>query len=200
MNERKLRISVFFIAAALHVFVILFVAFDFQTNLDQYIQGDRENARIMKLMDFAEIPPVPPALLSTDIPQVENIAEIMIETDIPPIQNVVAPGTVLTGEDNYLPMHLLSVTPVFDEDAIYSDIVYPPMALRSGIEGRVYLDLKIDKNGTVVQVIVLREDPKGRGFGEAAIKAFMGRKGKPAMANGEATACHYRYPLSFTLR
>jgi protein TonB len=200
MNERRLRVSVFFIAAALHVFVIFFIAFDVQTNLDQYLQGDRENARIMKLMDFAEIPPVPPALLADDIPRVEDIAEIMIETDTPPIQNVVAAGTVLPHDNVYIPMHLLSVLPQFDEDAVISEIAYPPIALRSGIEGLVILELFVDRTGVVLRAIVLREEPEGRGFGEAAIKAFMGRKGIPAVSNGEAVSCRYRRPVRFQIR
>ena len=200
MNEKRLRVSVFFIAAALHVFIIFFFAFDIQTNIEQYLQGDRENARIMKLTDFSEIRPATPVPLSVDIPQVEDIAEVMIETDTPPIQNVVAAGTVIAHNDVYLPAHLVSIMPEFDEDVIMADLVYPPIALRSGIEGRVILDLSIDRTGVVQKVIILREEPEGRGFGEAAIKVFLGRKGKPAIANGEPVACHYRYPVRFQLK
>jgi protein TonB len=203
MNERRLRFSVFMIASALHVFIIFFVAFDVKTDLGKYIQGDRENARIMKLTDLSEIPPTPPAVVipETDIPQVEEIAEMMIETDIPPVQNVVAAGTVVAGQENiYLPMHLLSIMPEFDEDEIIANMVYPPIALRSGIEGRVILDLFIDRTGVVQRAIILREDPEGRGFGESAVKVFMGRKVSPAYANGEAVACRYRYPVRFQLK
>jgi protein TonB len=200
MNEKRLRFSVFIIAAGLHVFIIFFIAFDVKTDLEKYIHTD-ENARIMKVTDLAEIPPVPPAPKIDDIPQVEEIAEIMIETDIPPVQTIVAAGTVVTAQENiYLPMHLLSTRPLLDEESILSDVVYPPIALRSGIEGRVFLELFIDKNGTVIQVIVLREDPQGRGFGEAAVKAFLGRKGTPATANGDTVACRMRYPFSFILK
>jgi protein TonB len=138
---------------------------------------------------------------TSDIPQVEAIAEIMIETDIPPVQNVVAAGTVVASQDDvYLPMHLLSVMPEFNEDDIIADIVYPPIALRSGIEGRVILELFVDRTGVVLRAIILREEPEGRGFGEAAIKAFLGRKGEPALANGESVSCRYRYPLYFRLK
>jgi protein TonB len=203
MNEKRLRFSVFIIAAALHFFLIFFIAFDVKTDLEKYMHPDSENARIMKLTDLSEIPPAPPAppVPLSDIPQVEEIAEVMIETDIPPVQNIVAAGTVVAVQENiYLPMHLLSTRPLLDEEAIISDVVYPPIALRSGIEGRVFLELLIDKNGTVQQVFILREDPQGRGFGEAAVKAFLGRKGAPATANGDTVACRIRYPFSFVLR
>jgi protein TonB len=112
----------------------------------------------------------------------------------------VAAGTVTAQENVYLPMHLISVRPVFIEDDIMADLIYPPIALRSGIEGRVILDLSIDRTGVVRKVVILLEEPEGRGFGEAAVKVFMGRRGEPAMANGEAVACHFRYPLKFQLK
>jgi TonB family protein len=202
MNEKKLRFSVFIIAASLHIFIIFFVAFDMKTDFEKYMQVDRENARVMKLTDLSEIPPTPPAPLASDMPQVEAIAETMIETDIPPVQNIVAVNTIIvnTQENVYLPAHLLSVMPEFDESDIMANLVYPPIALRSGIEGEVILELFVARTGVVLRAIILKEEPKGRGFGEAATKAFIGRKGEPAIANGEAVSCRYRRPVRFMLK
>jgi protein TonB len=97
-------------------------------------------------------------------------------------------------------MHRVSTPPRFDETGIAADLVYPPIALRSGIEGRVILELFVDSTGTVREVRILQETPEGRGFGEAAIKAFMGRKGNAAIANGQAVSCRYRYPVAFRIR
>ena len=127
----------------------------------------------------------------------------MIETDTPPIQEIVAAGTIITHDEpqeEYLPMHQLSTQPQFDLEAIVSDLVYPPIALRSGIEGRVILELFIDRTGVVQRIIILREEPEGRGFGEAAVRVFTDRKGIPATANGEPVSSRYRYPVSFRLR
>jgi protein TonB len=191
MNEKLLRLIIFIITGALHLIVIFFLVFDTGT----LIQGTSENAKIMKLTDIAELPPPEP-----EIPQVEEIAEVMIETDIPPIQNVVAAGTLNLSFENYLQMHQVSVPPVFDEYAFTAALVYPPIALRSGIEGRVFLELFVDRTGMVQKVTILRENPEGRGFGEAAVRAFAGRKGTPAYANGEAVSCRYRYPVVFTIK
>jgi len=194
MNEKILRLTVFIVAAALHLIVLFFLAF----NMQRSIQIEDENARIMKLTDIDELPPPPP---EPEIPQVEEIAEEMIETDIPPIQEVVAAGSIITRDDEeYLPMHQLTTTPQFDTDDIIASLVYPPIALRSGIEGRVTLELFVDRTGVVQRVIILREDPEGRGFGESAIRAFTGRKGIPATANGEPVSSRYRYPVTFRLR
>jgi len=198
MNEKRLRFAVLVIACALHLAVIFFFVFD----VDTFSQEEAENARVMKLTDFDELPPPPPEI-EPEIPVVEEIAEIMIETDIPPVQNVVAAGTLhvqVQVEENYMPMHLLSTPPKFDESAITAELVYPPIALRSGIEGRVILELFVDRTGTVQRVTILREDPQGRGFGEAAVRAFTGRKGVPATSNGESVSARFRYPLIFKIR
>jgi len=84
---------------------------------------------------------------------------------------------------------------------IYVDLVYPAIALRSGIEGRVILELFVDEEGNIRRVLILREDPPNRGFGEAAVKAFVGRKVEPAKnANGEAVSARYRYPVTFKIK
>jgi protein TonB len=191
MNEKILRPAVFAAALILHLLVLFFIVFD----VNRLAQEEFENARIMKLTDIDELPPPP----DPEIPQVEEIAEVMVETDIPPIQNVVAAGSLLT-QDNYLPMHQLSVPPKFDDNAIIQDLVYPPIALRSGIEGRVILELFVDRTGVVQRVTILREDPEGRGFGESAVRAFTGRRGNPAIANGEAVSARYRYPVVFRIK
>jgi periplasmic protein TonB len=194
MNEKYLRLIIFIITAALHLLVIFFLVFD----TGAVIQEIPENARVMKLTDIAELPPPPPD--KPEIPQVEEIAEKMIETDTPPVQNVVPAGTLTVAFEDYLQMYQVSTRPIFDEEALTSALVYPPIALRSGIEGRVVLELFVDRAGFVQKITVLREEPEGKGFGEAAVKAFTGRKGTPAFANNEAVSCRYRYPVVFRIK
>jgi len=199
MNEKRLRTSVFLITAILHFIVIFFFVFNTKNN----IQEEAEIARVMKLMDFTEIPPVrpvPPVLPKPENTQAESIAETMIETDIPPVQSVETVPVVVVSNDVYLPAHLVSVLPQFDEKSIVSDIIYPPIALRSGINGRVILELLVDHTGIVQRAVIVREEPQDRGFGDAAVKVFLGRKGTPATANGEAVSCRFRYPITFTAR
>ncbi|GBU27262.1 biopolymer transporter TonB [Treponema sp. R8-4-B8] len=195
MNEKYLRLIIFIITAALHLLVIFFLVF----NTGAVVQDIPENARVMKLTDIAELPP--PA--DPEIPQVEEIAEVMIETDTPPVQNVVPAGTLnvnFENYDNYLKMHEVSTRPIFNEEALMSALVYPPIALRSGIEGRVVLELFVDRTGFVQKITIMREEPEGKGFGEAAVKAFTGRKGTPAFANDEPVSCRYRYPVVFRIK
>ncbi|MDR0321998.1 MAG: energy transducer TonB [Treponema sp.] len=196
MNNKIIRPLIFAFTALLHVVIIFFLVF--KTEI-AFQEGGSKEARIMKVTDLAELPP-PPPLEDPEIPDVEEIAEIMIETDIPPLQNIVGAGTLnLQSFDNYLQIHQVTTRPNFDERAILADIVYPPIARRSNIEGRVIIELFVDRTGVVQRVLILREEPEGRGFGEAAVRVFMGRQGTPSYANGEAVSCRYRYPLTFKL-
>ena len=202
-NENRTRLAVFAAVVIVHVVLLLFVA----VNISAVSQAAPENARVMKVTDLMEEIPPPPE--EEEIPMVEAIAEIMIETDIVPEQVVVAPVSIATPPSNapvtspwgdYLPMHLISVPPQFNERQIASSIVYPPIAYRSGIEGRVTLELFVDKNGYVQRILILLEDPPNRGFGEAAINAFTGKRAVPAEANGEPVSARYRRPVRFTIR
>jgi len=201
MNENRLRLLIFLIVAVIHAVLIFFITFNMKIDT----QARPENARMMMLTDFSEIEPEPPPPPPEEVvlPRVESVAENMIETETAPEQIVVAPGSVINAApswDDYLPIHKVEAPPKFNEKEIYADLVYPPIALRSGIEGRVILELFIDRNGLVQRVLVLQENPDDRGFGEAAAKAFTGKRGVPAYANGEPVSSRYRYPVSFKIK
>jgi protein TonB len=199
LNEKRMRLLVFSIVAAIHIVLIFFVTF----NLKVDSQAPGESARMMKLVDLSEIEPEPPPPEEIPMPMVESIAETMIETDEVPDQIVVAPGTLIIAAptwDYSLPIHKVSDAPRFNERDIYADLVYPPIALRSGIEGRVILELFIDRHGQIQRIEIMQENPKERGFGDAAVKAFTGKRAVPAYANGEPVSARYRYPVSFKIK
>lgn len=200
------RLWLFIGVGLVHLALILFLAIRVHVPPQEPDQG----AQVMKLTDLMEEEPPPPPP-PPQAPPVENVAEAiaekMIETDMAPDQVIASPLALTppsiryapAAEENYLPMHKVSAPPVFSEREIMGAVVYPPIALRSGIEGSVHLELFVDRQGAVQRIVVLREEPPGRGFGDAAVKAFTGRKGKPAEANGEAVAVRYRYPVRFTI-
>jgi protein TonB len=103
------------------------------------------------------------------------------------------------GEDEYLPMSRVSKQPQFSERALLDALIYPSVARRAGIGGRVLLELFIDKAGEIRRIDVIREEPAGRGFAEAAKKAFRGLRCIPAEANGIPVNVRYRYPVRFTM-
>jgi len=219
LNENRIRLILLAVVTAIHIILILF----FAVNVSTTPVRTAETARVMKVTDLSEIvpveiyaPPMPPQVVnlpepSSDLPMVETIAEVMIETETEPEQIVVAAGslitysddpggTMLSSWDDYLPIHRVSVSPQFNEREIASSLVYPHIAQRTGISGRVILELFVDRYGVVQRVLVLMEEPENYRFGEAAVAAFMGRQGTPAYANEEPVSARYRYPVTFRLR
>jgi protein TonB len=191
----------FILVAALHGVFIFLVVFHFESAP----KNEEPVANVIKLVDVREQlpPPPPPRERPPEIVQntVEAIAETMIETDeVPEVVRTSALPRVVEETIEYLPMSKVSKLPEFPEDQIRRATVYPPIALRSNIEGAVYLELFVDTQGVIRQISILRETPEGRGFGEAAINAFKGIKGKPAEANGQIVAVRFRYPIRFTIR
>jgi len=195
-----IRPLIFILVAILHIIIIIFVAF----NMNSTAAPEEPAAGVMKLVDVQEDIPPPPEKLP-DIPYTnttESVAETMIETDTvtPPIIGESEPAQTAAPEQiDYLPQHMITLLPVLPEDQIVRAMVYPPIAQRSNIEGMVYLELFIDRQGNVRNVRILRENPPNRGFGEAAVNAFKGIRGKPAEANGEPVAVRFRYNLNFKL-
>ena len=202
LNTGKIRLIIFALVAAVHILLILFAVFKFDTviTLPEPVAG------VMKLVDLKER--IPPPEKKPEMPNTETqdaVAENMIETEVPPPPLTSAYGSTsdnsgLGEQFNYLEQRYLSVLPVLPEDEIRRTTVYPPIAQRSGIEGTVIIEYFIDSRGVIRDVRVLREDPPGRGFGEAAVNAFKGIVGKPAEANGVAVAARVRHPVRFVIK
>jgi protein TonB len=194
-SRRFLGLGIFLIAAGIHVLLLLFLVLRF----DRVLPEPEPPLPVMKLTDIREAPPPPPE--APPVRQSEAAAEHLIETEelSAPALNP-APPSRPSAEPDYLPMHRISVTPSFSEEEIRRRLIYPSIAQRSGLEGMVYLELFIDPQGNVQRIIILKEEPQGRGFGEAAVRAFQGLRGSPAEANGVPVAVRYRYPVRFRLR
>ena len=177
-------------AVLVHALLLFFVVFTVKT----VTSAAAERLEVMKITNIEEeLPKLPPSFLSTT----EKVAEVMVESD-----DVVTGETYAGGGDaiNFLPMHLVSELPRFSEDELRRRVIYPPIAQRSEVEGTVYLEVFVDREGFVRNVTILREDPPDRGFGEAAVRAFTGRRGTPAQANGEPVSCRFQKPVTFILR
>jgi protein TonB len=190
------RIGIFLIAAGIHVLLLLFLVLRF----DRILPVPEPPLPVMKLTDIREAPLPPPE--APPVRQSEAAAETLIETrelSVPAL-NPVPPVRSPSTEPDYLPMYQVSVIPSFSEEEIRRRLVYPSIAQRSGLEGMVYLELFIDPQGNVRRVTILKEEPQGRGFGEAAVRAFQGLQGSPAEANGVPVAARFRYPVRFRLR
>ncbi|MGC9976021.1 MAG: energy transducer TonB [Syntrophales bacterium] len=82
---------------------------------------------------------------------------------------------------------------------IHSELpVYPLLARRLGKEGRVVLELLIDKSGILQYIKVV--EPSGFGFTEAAVEAVRKSTFSPALKNGEGIAARAILSVRFNLK
>jgi len=66
------------------------------------------------------------------------------------------------------------------------DLVYPNRARAAGKEGYADIQFTVSRTGTVVDPMVLSEDPPGWGFGDAAVKTVLRWRYQPKVENGQA--------------
>ena len=178
---------IFVFALLLHVAAICL--FSVKQKEDEVETVDFSQADVFKLVDVQEYVK-PPVKENTEIVVNQpKASERVTETDKTVIKDF--------DESAFLPQHKISSVPVIPIREVLSRIVYPPMALRQGIEAVVYLELFIDSKGEIKNIKVLK-DP-GHGFAAAAVAALKGIMCVPANANGKNVAVRYRYPIKFTL-
>ncbi|MBN2616984.1 MAG: TonB family protein [Spirochaetales bacterium] len=198
------KVFVFTIAIIIHLILILTIT------ISTGKKETRKDNTIFKMVDVEEyIPPEPikeePAKLppkpivpeeQVEVTNQDDITEDIIETE----KEVVEVEVATTAEEviDYLPQHKISDPPGIPTEEILKRVVYPTLANKQKIEGVVFLELYIDKTGAIRNIEVIK-DP-GFGLAEAAIDAISGLRCSPAMANGEAVAVRFRYPVRFKLK
>ncbi len=77
--------------------------------------------------------------------------------------------------------------------------VYPPRALRSGIEGVVTVEFTIDTRGAVKDAEIVKAKPAGI-FNKAVLNAISKWKFDPDIVNGKAVEKRARQDIKFTLQ
>lgn len=196
MSDEKIARFSMYARPALFVFVLfLHIAAIYLLNFSNHNEPetvDFREAEVFKLVDIQEVLPPPPLPLEKPVVKVSNqpkAAEKIVETKEEVVEE--------KEEIEYLPQHKISAVPVIPSREVLARIVYPPMALKQGIEAVVYLELYIDSSGLIKKIKVLK-DP-GHGFAQAAVSALQGLSCIPANANGKNVAVKYRYPVKFTL-
>jgi TonB family protein len=88
--------------------------------------------------------------------------------------------------------------PIGGLKAIQEKIVYPEIAKRAGIEGKVYVQAFIDEKGNVVSAKILKGI--GAGCDEAALNAIKKTKFIPGGHNGRTVKTQVSIPIVFKLQ
>jgi TonB family protein len=77
---------------------------------------------------------------------------------------------------------------------------YPEMARRASIEGVVWIQALVDKEGKVRDVIVVKDSGANAGFEDAAVQQAYKTTWKPAISNGQPVAVWVTYKVVFKLK
>ncbi len=88
--------------------------------------------------------------------------------------------------------------PIGGIKAIQEKIVYPEIAKRAGVEGKVYILAFVDEAGTVTKAQVLKGI--GAGCDEAALNAVTKTKFKPGKQRGKPVKVQVSIPVIFKLQ
>ncbi len=122
-------------------------------------------------INFAEVPPPPP-------PPEQNLADesyTFIPYDEPPQM-------------------------IGGMAALLKKLEYPELARKAGIEGMVIIGVLVDEKGNSVKTQVLKSDGSKLGFEEAAQKALMQMKWKPAFQRDKPVKVWISIPVRFRLK
>lgn len=100
------------------------------------------------------------------------------------------------GEDFFCSVEKMP-SPIGGIKAIQEKIIYPEIAKRAGIEGRVFIKAFVNKYGKVVATQIIKG--KGAGLDEAAISAAQQTKFMPALQKGKPVGAQVVIPVLFKL-
>jgi len=77
--------------------------------------------------------------------------------------------------------------------------IYPEMARQAAVGGKIVVQFFVDKKGDVKRAKVIKADPKGLGFEDAAVEAVMQWKFTPALQREYPVGVWVAQTISFTV-
>jgi protein TonB len=193
------------LVASLVICIVLFQAFK------KFEQREIEEQTVDIKIEVAEIPPteqsklppppsrpaVPIESESDDIPEDETIEVTDLDlSELPP------PPPPPTTDDEAATIFVPfddPPQPIGGFAAIQRNLVYPEIARKAGVEGRVMVHVQIDEKGKVVNTRIL-QSLGNNGCDDAAIAAIKKVRWKPAMQRDRPVKVWVAIPVVFKLK
>lgn len=194
------------LALSLGIFILIF-NINFKTETPEITQSfNMEDVMIEEIIQTRQIetpPPPPRPPVPVEVPNDEVLEDEIINIDADlNFDNAIAigpPPSNAVEEDEDEVFVIVEQMPelIGGIGSVQSKIVYPELAKRVGIEGRVVVQFTVDKEGNVVNPTVIRSI--GGGCDEEAVRAVSMAKFKPGKQRGRPVSVQYSIPVSFTL-
>jgi len=192
------------------VLVLLIAAFKYFPRIQGQklkVQGPQELVDVEDIVNTKQEtapPPPPKPPIPIEAPSDEVLDDVEIEDtelDENAQVNTPPPPPPKVEEEEAAPQFFVAVEempkPIGGIAAIQKRIVYPEIAKRAGVQGRVFIKAFVDENGNVVKAEVIKGI--GAGCDEAAIKAVMATKFKPGKQRGKPVKVQVSIPILFKL-
>jgi protein TonB len=148
-------------------------------------------------------PPPPKPPIPIEAPADEVLEDIEIgETEIDLTAEILPPPKedkkIIEEEPQYFVAVEEMPEPIGGIQAIQQKIVYPEIAKRAGVEGKVYVLAFVDETGEVRDAKIIKGI--GAGCDEAALEAVMKTKFKPGKQRGKPVRVQVSIPVVFRLQ
>lgn len=188
----------------------LIVAFKFFPNIEAEIIKIEPPQELIDLQDIditeqkQKLPPPPKPPIPIEAPTDETLDDFKIEETVWDVHDNVAaslPPPVSKEEEDIQTIFVAveeMPEPIGGIAAIQKRIVYPEIAKRAGVHGRVYVKAFVDENGVVFKVELLKGI--GAGCDEAALDAVKKSLFSPGKQRGRSVKVQVTVPILFKLQ
>jgi protein TonB len=190
--------------------VFLIVAFKFFPKIQEQkvaLEGPQELINMEDIQQTRQEnrpPPPPKPPIPIEAPSEDVLQDIEIQsTELDVNAEVAAPPPPKEEKKvDEEPQYFVAVEdmpePIGGIAAIQNKIVYPEIAKRAGVEGKVYIKAFVNEQGVVTKVEV--QKGIGAGCDEAAMKAVKETKFKPGKQRGKPVKVQVSIPVVFKLQ
>ena len=188
----------------------LIIAFKYFPEFENEIISDDGPQELLTVEDIVNTsqetapPPPPKPPIPIEAPSDDVLDDIEIsetELDVNEVVEAPPPPPKVENEDEGDPVFFVAVeempSPIGGIAAIEANITYPEIAIRAGVQGRVYLRAYVDEKGNVSKVDVLKGI--GAGCDEAAIEAVLKAKFNPGRQRGKPVKVQVSLPIRFII-
>ena len=155
--------------------------------LDQTVEEDTEIEEIVEVEEEAPPPPPPPPPPEPEVDEIFKVVEEMPR--FPGCDSGSAEEKKACADQKLL-------------QYLYKNLKYPAIARENGVEGRVYIQFVVERDGTVQDGKIVRDI--GAGCGQAALKVVndmnnLPQRWTPGKQRGKAVRVLYTLPVTFKL-
>ncbi|MEW6195835.1 MAG: energy transducer TonB [Bacteroidota bacterium] len=209
--DLKLKYKRVFEISIIVSLALIIVAFKFFPTFDKEevkLEGPQELVNVEDVVNTKQEsapPPPPKPPIPIEAPSDDVLEDIAIgETELNVDEQVSAPPpppkAEVVEEEEAVFFVAVEETPepIGGIEAIQKKIIYPEIAKRAGVQGRVFIKAFVNEVGDVVKAEVIKGI--GAGCDEAAVQAVMQTKFKPGKQRGKSVKVQVSIPIVFKLQ